>query len=220
MNTFLYILLYILMEKLNKIELLALIKTYNKTNDDKIKNVDKLKKDEIIEICKKYNLIGSDDNTYNSHNIDLRNISKKDLLRDVEIYYMKHNKTVPNDVIQMKKQDIIDFMELNEIPHYTSELVEKEIKTIEKNNKLKYIITYNIIRYDNVNVNDIDNEKMDEYITNNGLDTDISKLQSYVVLLQNLHNAYEIFCKMSNIEPENNKIKTLPKVIEKIKNLC
>ena len=142
-------------DKISRVELLALIKNHNKNNAEKIKNVDKLKKEEILDICKKYGLLQGND--VKLEIVDLRNISKQDLIRDVEIWFMKQNKVVPHEVLHLKKKDLIDFMELNGIPHHTYELLESEIKRYEKENMLKNIIIFNIMKYDNIDVDKIDN---------------------------------------------------------------
>jgi hypothetical protein len=204
--------------KLNRVEMLALIKTYNKSHDDKIKNVDKLKKDELVEICQKYSLL----NTTEVHTrfiIDLRNISKKDLMRDVEIYFLKQSKMIPQDIVIMKKQDLINYMELNDITHYTPELIEKEVKRINREHHLKNIITYNIMRYDNIDIMQLDSDKIEEYIEENKLDTNIEHLHAYAVLLYNLHASYEGFCRSTGTEYIKDRIKTIPKILEHIKHL-
>lgn len=205
-------------ETYQKIELLALIKSYNKRNSDKIKNVDKLKKTELIEICKKYGLLSGNE-TEKIPPIDLRNVKKKDLQRDVELFFLKQNKTVPLDIIQMQKKHLIDFMELNEVIHYTPDIIEREIKDIQKQNVLKNIIVYNIICYDNVDVEKIDNDKLEEFITNNHLDTHIENFQNYCILLQELHTAYDKFCSSANKPIVKDKIKTFPKIIEKLQKI-
>jgi len=206
---------------MNRIELLALIKTYNKTHDDKIKNVDKLKKEEIIELCQKYNLFDTvEQSAAATTTIDLRNISKKDLMRDVEFYFLKQSKMIPQDVALMKKQDLIDYMELNEIQHYTPELIQKEVRQLNKEHYLKNIITYNMLRYDNVDIMNLDNDKIEEYIIENKLDTNIEHLHAYAVLLYNLHASYEGFCKSTGTEYVKDRIKTIPKILEHLKNLC
>lgn len=206
--------------KMNRIELLALIKTYNKTHDDKIKNVDKLKKEEIIELCQKYKLFDTAEQSAAAATIDLRNISKKDLMRDVEIYFLKQNKVVPQDIALMKKQELIDYMELNDIVHYTPELIEKEVREINHENHLKNIITYNIMRYNNVDIIKLNESDIEEYIKENNLDTNLEHLHDYAVLLYNLHATYEGFCKSTGTEYVKDTIKSIPKMLEHLKNLC
>jgi len=204
-------------EKYNKVELLALIKNHNKKNGDKIKNADKLKKEELLDVCKKHALLPCDE-SYVSE-IDLRNISKKDLHRDVELYFLKQNKRTPVEVMQMKKQDLIDFMEINNILHYTPDMIEKEIKEYERHNLLKNIIIYNIMRYDNLDVSKIDNSNMEGFIKENQLDTDIKHLQQYSVLLYELYGAYEKFCTTANMKATKDQLKSFPKIMEHLQDI-
>ena len=204
------------MSDYSKLELLVLIKNHNKNNIEKIKNVDKLKKEELQIICKKYGLL-SDNNIIES--IDLRNISKKDLLRDVEIWYMKQKKDIPQHIISLKKKELIDFMELNNIQHYTQEILESEIKKYEKQNKLKDIIIYNIMKYDNIDVSTIDNDNLERFIDDNKLDTDIKDIQQYAKLLHNLYVCYDEFCKSINKNYNSDKIKSFPKILQHIKDI-
>lgn len=205
---------------LTKIELLTLIKQHNKNNPEKIKNVDKMKKDELIDICKKYGLICNDrEDTENAPlYIDLRDISKRDLQRDVEVFFLKQNKQVPTDVMRLRKQDLIDYMELNNIHHYTPDIIQKEVNDY----MFKNIIVYNIIRFDNIDPTKIDNTKMDIFIKENNLITDITDLHQYCKLLQDLYAAYENFCRSTKQEPEQDKLKSIPKILEKLHriNLC
>jgi hypothetical protein len=205
------------MENYSKIELLMLIKTYNKTHDDKIKNVDKMKKDELIEICEKYAL--SDDSQICTIRIDLRNVCKKDLMRDVQLYFMKKNQNIPQNVAQMRKHDLIDYMEVQGIKHYTPDILEKELEELHQYNMLKNVITYNIIRYDNVDIMQLDND-LNTYIIENKLDTNIDHMHAYALLLRNLLCAYELFCKDIGKEYEMDKIKSIPKILARIENIC
>ena len=207
---------------MNRIEMLALIKTYNKSHDDKIKNVDKLKKDEIVEICQKYKLFDTPDQhtVVASVTIDLRNISKKDLMRDTEFYFLKQGRMIPQDVALMKKQELIDYMELNGISHYTPELIEKEVREINREHYLKNIITYNMLRYDNIDIAQLENDNIEDYIKNNNLDTNLEHMHAYAVLLYNLNATYEGFCRSTGTEYVTDRIKTIPKILERIKHLC
>lgn len=206
-------------EKYNKVELLALIKSYNKKNTDKIKNIDKLKKEELVEVCKRYGLLLVVNDSNDILTIDLRNVNKKDLQRDVELFFMKQNKSVPPNIMQLRKKYLIDFMELNGVIHYTADIIEKEIKEIQKQNMLKNIIVYNIICYDNVDVEKIDNDKLDEFINVHKLDTNIEDFQTYCTLLHELYEAYEKFCTLANRPIAKDKLKSFPKIITNIQNI-
>jgi len=80
------------MDKFSKIELLAYIKKFNKKNENKIINIDKLKKKELYDICLNYNLLSiSHDN--NDIVINYKNVSKDHILQNIELYFLKQNLT-------------------------------------------------------------------------------------------------------------------------------
>lgn len=205
------------MNELSKIELLALIKSHNKNNDEKIKNIDKLKKNEILQICQKYG-INMHGDIVRTKTIDLRNIAKADLHRDVELFFLKQNKTIPKTVLQMKKNDLIDFMELNEIQHYTKELLETEIKMYQDHSFLKNVIIYNIMRYDNIDISQIPDtrDSLEQFIVENKLDANIHIMHHYSVLLFKLYDAYDEFCTNTGEEKKVDKPKSFPKFISKL----
>ncbi len=201
----------------SKIELLALIKNHNKCNVEKIRNSDKLKKHQLYDVCKKYKIISDESQGDVETDEDkLDNICKRDLLKDIEIYFLKQNKNVPMDIFKMRKKNLIEYMVLNGVIHYSKKLIEKEIRLFQ----LKNIIIYNIMRYDNVDVTKLDDDNLEEYIQKNNLDTDIICLQQYAVLLNTLYSAVDEFCKKTNANIEKDKIKSLPKILETLKYIC
>ena len=111
----------------------------------------------------------------------------------------------------MNKKDLIDFIELNNIKHYTPDIIKREIQLREKSKFYKNIIIYNIMRYDNVNVEEI--EDHEKYVKENNLDTDIKHLQDYALLMKSLYDAYEIFCKKVGVKCNSEKLKSFPKII-------
>lgn len=201
----------------SKVELLALIKQYNKHNNDKIKNTDKMKKCDLLNICKKYGII--DVEKQQRIEVDLHNISKRDLQKDVQLYFLKNGSRQPPQIVHMNKNDLIDFMKINCIPHYDRKTIEETYNHLVRNEDLKNIIVYNIIKYDNVDVSQIDNDNLEEYIANNDLDTNIEFLQQYSVLLHSLYEAYEQWCKSCSHIYEKDKIRSFPKILEKLKNI-
>jgi hypothetical protein len=205
------------MDELSRIELLALIKNHNKNSEEKIKNIDKLKKSEIMEICKKYG-IDVHESMAKTKIVDLRNIAKADLFRDVELFFLKQNKAIPKNIQQLRKRDLIDFMELNEIQHYTQEILEAEIKMYQEHNFLKNVIIYNIIRYDNIDISQIPDTKelLEQFVFNNNLDANIDMLKHYSILLFKLYDAYDEFCTNTGKEKIVDKPKSFPKFISNL----
>jgi hypothetical protein len=205
------------MNELSKIELLVLIKNNNKNNDENIKNIDKLKKNEILQICQKYG-IDINEPIVKTKIIDLRNIAKADLHRDIELFFLKQNKTIPKTVLQMRKKDLIDFMELNEIQHYTKELLESETKMYQDHTFLNNVIIYNIMRYDNIDISQIPDtqDSLKQFIIENKLDTNIYMMHHYSVLLFKLYDAYDEFCTNTGGEKIVDKPKSFPKFISNL----
>jgi hypothetical protein len=204
--------------KYSRVELLALVKTYNKINNDKIQNSDKMKKQELLDVCKSMSLI-QDTSKITVYNIDLRNLSKNSLIQDIALHFLKQAKEIPFDVNVMKKQDLIDYIELHNITHYTPELLEKEIKMYADEDNAKKVIYYNMIRYDNVNIDDLCTERLVEYIQSNDLDQNMCHFNEYAKLLSTIYNAYDKFCNATSQKSCCDKIKSFPKIIQHLKKL-
>lgn len=206
----------------SKVELLALIKSYNRTHSDKIKNADKMNKTEITEVCQKYGILPAEKDDGVGVEVELRNVKKINLLQDVEMYFLKQNLSVPADVLQMKKADLIAYMELNGIQHYTQELLEKEVRMYQMQKHLKNIVVLNIVKYDNIDVTQIpesdDISAFEEFVSK--LDTNgINNLSAYSALLKTMYDAYGTFCKTTGTNYHPDKIKSFPKILNKLQNI-
>jgi len=208
--------------KYSKVELLALVKKHNKTSEHKIQNVDKMKKHELYDVCVIHSLVHTDEK--GNKIMNLNNISKQILMQNVEIYFLKKKEQVPREVLNMKKKDLIDYITLNNIVYYTSEMIEDEIKQIEKENEkekeeeyYKNIIIYNIIRYDNIDIKQINKSK--EYVERNNLNTKLDNYQEYAKMLNDIYISFETFCKSTGTEYEKDELKTFPKILTKIRNV-
>jgi hypothetical protein len=215
------------MVKLVKVELLALVKKHNKYNKDKILNADKMHKNELLAICKEYSLLstqyGSGSNESNGSDgsnksvINFKNVSKSNLFQDIEFHFLKQNKKIPTNFSKMKKSELIEYMEINDICHYTKEMLEKEVKKYHENITMKNIIYYNILKYDDIDVNEIDDLRT--FIEEKNLDTNIEHFTEYSALVQNLYTAYSKYCTSIGCEITNDKIKSMPKILYHLKHL-
>ena len=203
-------------EKISKVELLALIKQYNRNGIDKIMNVDKMKKEELMELCSKYSLINYEHSKGEVSDMNLKNIPITKLQQDVELFFLCQGKKIPQEVAKMKKKYLIDYMILNTIPHYTTEDLEKKYNEYQIMTRNKNIIIYNIIRYDNVDIENIDNTKLEKYIEDNNLDKNVEHFDAYTVFLRDLYNAYENFRESKGESVATDKMKTFPKILKKI----
>lgn len=208
--------------KHSKVELLALVKKHNKTSEHKIQNVDKMKKQELHDVCVIHSLILTEDK--GNKIMNLNNISKQILMQNVEIHFLKKKAQVPREVMNMKKKELIDYITLNDIVYYTSEMIEDEIKEIEKEKEqndeeeyYKNVIIYNIIRYDNIDIEKITKSK--EYVHDNNLNTNLENYQEYAKMLNEIYTSYEMFCKSTGKEYVKDELKTFPKILTKIRNV-
>lgn len=208
-----------MVDKYSRVELLAIIKSFNKDNNDKIKNTDKMKKDELLQLCQSFSLLSSSDTADGVTNINLRNLSKNSLIQDITLYFIKQAKEVPAEVLAMKKQELVDFMEIHNIAHYTPELIKKEIKHYMAEDNAKKVIYYNMIRYDNVNYEDIDTGHFAEYVESQNLDQDLQHFNEYAKMLHTIYVAYDKFCEATSSEVQTDKIKSFPKIIQHLKKV-
>lgn len=209
------------MVKLVKVELLALIKSYNKKNKDKILNADKMHKNELLAICEEYSLLlpksSNDTSEVDNSVINLRNVSKSNLFQDIEFHFLKQNMKIPPNLSKMKKSELVEYMEINDICHYTKELLQKEAKKYHDRITMKNIIYYNILKYDDIDVNEI--EDICTFIDEKKLDTNIEYFTEYSALVQNIYSAYSKYCTSVGCEMKNDKMKSMPKILDHLKHL-
>lgn len=206
-------------DRISKVELLALIKQYNRNGVDKIMNVDRLKKEELMELCLKYSLIIKEDSNNDISEKDLKNIPISRLFQDVELFFLHQGKKVPREVLKMKKRDLIDYMILNTITHNTTQDLEKEYNKYQRATRNKNIIMYNIIRYDNVDVEKIGDQNIEEFIEKHKLDTNMHHFDEYKVFLRDLYQAYDNFCITTQGNVANDKMKSFPKILKRLKGM-
>lgn len=204
-------------EEYSRIELLALIKSFNRVQNDKIKNSDKMKKNELLSLCKSLSLIEL--SSLPSKHINLQNLSKISIQQDIQLYFLKQGKEIPKHVLTMKKKELIDFMELNGIIHHTPELLEKETRKYIAENNAKNIVYYNMIKYDNVNTDEIDSNSIAEFIELHQLDQNILHFKEYAKLLHSIYTAYDTFCDETENERHNDRIKSFPKIIQHLQKI-
>lgn len=204
------------MIKQSKIELLALIKQYNRTNIDKIKNVDRLKKTEIYEICKAYSLIDNNISMEEYH-FNPKILTKDVILQDIEMDFIKKGAIFPTNFNKMKKKELIEYMELNNIKHYTPDMIKKEILIYDNKTKIRNILYYNVIRYGFQIPNFNTQTDFKEFIESNMLDTTLEYFEEYSELLKEMCSVYESFCTKTG--KEYNQIKSIPEMIEELKNI-
>lgn len=154
--------------------------------------------------------------------IDITKLTKRDLLNDVGIYLFKEKIEYNQDLIKLKKKDLIKLMLDYNIPHIDDEMLKEETLSIEKNNRLKNIILYNFHKYNNVDINILltstTNEEFEKIIEDHNLTEEPSEddLHELVKLIKNITALFKNYCLTTN-KPFNIKMFTLPHILDVIK---
>lgn len=209
------------MSKYTNIELIVLLTKYKKEKNIKIPNIQKMKKEDLINNCNKYKLIDTDVNDI-EHSISIEYLSKKQMRQDIEVYFLKQNKTIDN-IEKFSKKELINIMEENEIPHLTKEQLIKELEYNTKINNLKDIIKYNYIKYGlfdikEYNFDQMNIEELENFININNLVINLNDYQDIIELSNNLKSVYSLYCKNNNINVNIEK-RNIPYLLDKIKSI-
>jgi hypothetical protein len=207
--------------KYTNIELIAILTKFKKDKKIKIANIQKMKKEELINLCKKHELFNNELHNENN-NITIENLSKKQMRQDIEIFFIKQNKTIDN-IEKIPKKGLIEIMEENNIPHLTEEQLVKEYEYNTKINQLKDIIKYNYIKFGVINIaeynfDEMNIEELENFIKINNLITDISDYYYINELSNNLISVYSQYCRNINKNIDINK-RNIPYLLEKIKSI-
>lgn len=190
--------------KLSNIELIVLLKNYAKQEHIKIPNLQQKNKEELMKLCTAYKLLEQRDN--NNVKINVENLSKKQMINDIEVFYLKQYKKIDN-LRKMKKNELINIIEENDIPHITEDELKKQITEMNNYNNYVMIIKYNYIKYDLFSLKSIDFDNLTsndllKFIKDNKLDTncDETSFNNISQLLSNLILSYKSYCNNMNIE--------------------
>ena len=193
---------------MNKSELITILK--NSGNEEKL---EKMNKKNLLDKCHKLGLIKHDDT-------DITKLSKKDMLNDISIYFLKRN--VNYDYIyKLSKINLIKIIHDNEIPHITQEILEKEIIEYEAFNRYRDIIFYNYCKYKKVPLHllvDIDKKNSDDLmkIINDFeliIPTNDFEYGETIMFIKSMFNTYRNYCIRTNRDDKSNNEETLPNLI-------
>lgn len=209
--------------KLSNIELIVLLKNYKKKEHIKIPNLQKKNKEELIELCKNYKLLDQEDNN-NGIKINIDSLSKKQMINDIEIFFLKQYKKIDN-LKKMKRPELINIIEDNDIPHITETELKNQITEMNNYNKYVIIIKYNYIKYDLFSLSSIDFDKVNsndllKFIEDNKLDINCDEisLDNINKLLGNIIVSYRTYCNNINIDCVIER-GTIPYILNKLNNM-
>jgi hypothetical protein len=152
-------------------------------------------------------------------------LTKKELINDINIYYLKQG-VYSDNIYKISKCKLIKLIIENDIPHIDNEMLKKEIEETEKFNNFMEIIYYNFIKYKNISYEEIYKIKnnpnitsieLNEFIVKNNLTAknDINEIKTLAI---NLHKVYDDYCQKNNIK-NMVEFKTLPDIIKSLNSL-
>lgn len=210
------------MSKYTNIELINLLITYKKEHKIRIPNIQKMNKEELLENCKKYKLIDVDEDDNGEVDIPIERLSKKQMQQDIEIFFLKQNKSIDN-LEKIPRKELIELMEEHSIPHLTDEKLQKEFEESNLICSLKNIIKYNYIKYASYDIRDynfdeMSIEELQKFITDNNLDIDINDYDSIDNMANHLVVVYTTYCKSVHKKIDIER-RTIPYLLDKIKNI-
>jgi len=154
-------------------------------------------------------------------------LSKKDLINNIDIYYLKDNKKC-DGLFKLSKKKLIQLIMDNDIPIIDKSSLKYEIEETEKFNYYMEIIYYNFIKYNNVDIDIIRNLRNNQNINSTYLYDIIIKYnlkmdnmnkientKKFVIALFNSIHEYTINENIKN----NIEYKTIPNIIKFLNNI-
>lgn len=210
--------------KLSIVELKALLSKFKKENKVKITGINNMNKQQLIDECNKYKLL-EDTTTGTSELLDIEydKYSKKHLIVDIQIFFLKQNKTIEN-LEKLSKEQLISFIAQFNIPHNSPKELENLLNECTKVNQLRDIIKANYVKYGKINIADhnIDNmssEELEKFIDEYQLMREIESYEFVDNIAMRLIAVYYMYCEFKNKECDVEK-KNIPYILEKLKTIC
>ena len=153
-------------------------------------------------------------------------LTKKQLINDIKIFYLKQGKECDNNIIKISKTKLLEIILDNYIPHINNETLKKEIEETEKFNFYMNVIYYNFIKFNKPSYDTIRDIKNNSKINSNDLDKIIkdndliisNDIEDIKILVLDLFNSIHKYCSNTNIK-NTIQYKTIPSIIQFLNNL-
>jgi len=150
-------------------------------------------------------------------------LSKKQLINDINIFFLKQGKICEGNIYKISKRKLIEIMIENEIPHIDNEKLKLEIEETEKFNYYIEIIYYNFMKYKNIDINEIKKIHNNPNINSNDLNKFIidNNLCMYgfmietKTLVNDLYNSIDKYYKSTGLK-NTIEFKTIPDLIKNL----
>jgi len=152
-------------------------------------------------------------------------LSKKQLINDIKVFYLKQGKECEG-IMKISKNKLLEIVIENDIPHIDNETLKKEIEETEKYNYYMEIIYYNFIKFNNPSSNiirDIHHNKkitsteLNDIIKNNHL-IFANDIEETKTLVMELFNCIHKYCSTTNTK-NTIQYKSLSSIISFLTNL-
>jgi len=151
------------------------------------------------------------------------NLSKKQLINDINIFFLKQSKICEGDIYKISKKKLIQIMIENEIPHIDNDKLKLEIEETEKFNYYIDIIYYNFMKFKNISFDDIHFIHNNNNLNSNDLHSFIIKhnlrMDGFItetkILIHDLFNAIDKYYKSTNTK-NTIQYKTIPDLIHNL----
>jgi hypothetical protein len=157
-------------------------------------------------------------------------LSKKDMINDINIFFLKQGKVCEGNIYKVSKAKLLEIIIDNDIPHITNDNLKEEIEETEKFNYYIEIIYHNYMKYKNISIDimkdihlknsEYKSKDLEAIITKYDLkyENDINELKELVYGMNDLIKNYNNSSKSFTV-----KKLTIPDIIEeltKIANNC
>lgn len=152
-------------------------------------------------------------------------LSKKQLINDIKVFYLKQGKECEG-ICKISKSKLIELIIENDIPHVNEETLKNEIQETEKFNYYMDVIYYNFIKFNNIPYDVISNIRanpdfksndLHKIITDNNLiyGNDMNEIKE---LSMELFNVIHNYCSKTNTK-NTIQYKTIPSIIQFLSKL-
>ncbi len=151
-------------------------------------------------------------------------LTKRQLINDINIYFLKQGKTIETNIYKISKQKLIEIIIDNDIPHIDNETLKNEIEETELYNYYIDVIYHNFYKYKNVPIDIILDIKNNHNNYNSNLLKDIiskynlkfeNDMNEIKVLIKDLCKVYNDYCMNTNIK-NTLQFKTIPDIISQL----
>jgi len=160
-----------------------------------------------------------------NHLLMTSKLSKKQLINDIKVFYLKQGKECEG-ISKISKSKLIELIIENDIPHVDNETLKNEIQETEKFNYYMNVIYYNFIKFNNISYDIITNIRGNSQIKSSDLHKIIcdnnliygNDMDEIKELSLDLFNVIHNYCSKTGTK-NTIQFKTIPSIIHFLSKL-